>query len=167
MDDEEKRDYYNIAEKLLAEQNFTAAVIAGGVAALLAAVAYGITVAIWPFSYGFAAAAIGIVVGLSMQFLGRGITTKFAWVAAATTITGCALGSLFRVIMRYASGSRTTPIEILRDNSLSEIAAHAISNFSLIELVYWSIGVFFAVFLARRTLSRPERLALGLFEMKT
>ncbi len=81
MDNEEKQKNHELADKLISEQNFAAAVIVGAVATLLAAATYGITVATWAFSYGFAAAGVGIVIGLSMGFLGRGISTKFAVVA--------------------------------------------------------------------------------------
>ena len=97
MDQEEKQRNYDIAEVLLSEQNFPAAVIAGAVATLLAAAIYGIIVARWNFSYGFAAAGIGIVVGISMQYLGRGIKMKFAVAAAVYTVAGCLLGNIFRV----------------------------------------------------------------------
>ncbi len=86
MDQEEKQRNYDIAEVLLSEQNFAAAVIVGAVATVLAAAIYGIVVARWDFSYGFAAVGIGIAVGISMQYLGRGIDTKFA-VAAARTVS--------------------------------------------------------------------------------
>lgn len=53
VNNEEKQKNYDLAKRLISEQNFTAAVIAGAVATLLAAAAYGITVATWSFSYGF------------------------------------------------------------------------------------------------------------------
>ena len=102
MNDEEKQKNYELAEKLFLEQNFAAAAIAGAFATLLAAVAYGIVVEKWPFSYGFAAAGVGIVIGLSMGFLGRGISTKFGVTAALYTIVGCVLGNLFVKIMNLA-----------------------------------------------------------------
>lgn len=117
MNDEEKQKNHELAEKLISEQNFVAALIVGAVATFLAAAAYGITVATWAFSYGFAAAGIGIVIGLSMRFLGRGISTKFAVVATLYTITGGVLGNLFRVIVELAVASATSPIEVLRNNS--------------------------------------------------
>lgn len=64
MNDEEKQRNYELAEKLISEQNFAAAVIVGALATLLAAAAYGIIVETWPFSYGLAAAVVGIVIGL-------------------------------------------------------------------------------------------------------
>ena len=63
MHGDEKQKNYELAEKLISEQNFTAAVIAGAIAMLLAAVAYGIVVKVLPISYGFAAGGVGVVVG--------------------------------------------------------------------------------------------------------
>jgi len=166
MNDEEKQRNYELAEKLNSEQNFAAAVIVGAVASLLAAAAYGITVATWAFSYGCAAVGVGIVIGLSMQFLGRGISTKFAVVATVYTITGCVLGNLFRVIVELAVANATSPIDVLRNNSLSVFAERSVSYFSLVDLVYWFVAVFSAVFLSKRTLSRSERLAIGMYELK-
>ena len=166
MNDEKKQENHELALRLISEQNFLAAVIAGAVATLLAAAAYGITVATWAYSYGFAAASIGIVVGLSMRFLGRGITPKFTVAAAAYTVTGCVLGYFFRIIVELAVASATSPIDVFRDNSVTTLANRSMSYFSLVDLVYWFVAVFFAVFLVRRPLSRSERLAVGLYELR-
>lgn len=166
MDDEEKHKHYELANKLISEQNFAAAVVVGAVATLLAAAAYGISVATWAYSYGFAAAGVGIVIGLSMGFLGRGISTKFAVVATLYTITGCAIGNLFRVIIELAQASATSPIDVFRNNSLSVLVERSISNLSFVDLVFWFVAVFCAVFLAKRSLSRSERLAIGMFELR-
>jgi dipeptide/tripeptide permease len=166
MNDEELQENYALAEKLIAEQNFAAALIGGAVATLLAAAAYGITVATWAFSYGFAAAGIGIVIGLSMRYLGRGISTKFTVVATVYTITGCVLGNLFRVIVELAVASATSPVDVIRNNSLSVFAERSVACFSLVDLVYWFVAVFCAVFLARKSLSRSERLAIGLAQLR-
>jgi len=166
MNDEEKQKNYELAEKLMSEQNFSAAVIVGAFATLLAAVAYGITVETWSFSYGFAAAGVGIIIGLSMGFLGRGISAKFAVAATLYTIIGCVLGNLFVKIMNLAKGTATSPIDVLQNNSLSVLARWSVSGLSLIHLVFWFVAVFAAVFLAKRSLSRSERLAIGLFATK-
>jgi hypothetical protein len=156
MDQEEKQRNYDIAEVLLSEQNFAAAVIVGAVATLLAAAAYGITTAIWDFSYGFAAAGIGIAVGISMQYLGRGIDMKFAVAAAVYTVAGCLLGNVFRVV---------SPLDVFRSNDFSQIA-QSVSYISLGDLVFWFVAVFAAVFLVRRPLSRSDRLAIGMYKLK-
>ena len=157
MDQEEKQRNYDIAEVLLSEQNFAAAVIVGAVATVLAAAIYGIVVARWSFSYGFAAMGIGIAVGISMQYLGRGIEMKFALAASVCTIAGCVLGNVFRVV---------SPLDVFRSNDFLQIAGRWVSYISFVDLVFWFVAVWCSVFLVKRPLSRSERLAIGMYELK-
>ena len=166
MKPEDKQRNYELAEKLFSEQNFSAALVAGAIAALLAAAFYGITTSKWDFSYGFAAAGIGIAVGISMQYLGRGIVTKFAVAAALYTIAGCVLGNLFRAVIDLARGDASSPPDVFRSHDFSALAAQAISYVSFIDLVFWLVAIWFAVFLVKRPLSRVESLALGMHELK-
>lgn len=157
MDQEEKQRNYDRAEVLLSEQYFVPAVIAGAVATLLAATAYSIIVARWDFSYGFAAAGIGIAVGISMQYLGRGIDMKFAVTAALYTIAGCLLGNVFMLV---------SPLHVFQSNEFLPIARQSVAYISFVDLVFWFVAVFAAVFLARRALSRADRLALGMNKLR-
>lgn len=157
MDQKEKQRNYDRAEVLLSEQNFAAAVIAGAVTTVLAAAIYGAVVAQWRFSYGFAVAGIGIAIGISMQYLGRGIDTKFAVTAAAYTIAGCFLGNVFRFV---------SPLEVFQVNDFSLIAGKSVSYISFVDFVFWFVAVFAAAFLARRPLSRSDRLAIGSYELR-
>lgn len=165
MHDDEKQKKYDLAEKLVSEQNFAAAVIAGAIAMLLAA-AYGIVVERWPFTNGFAAAGVGTVVGFFMGFLGRGISAKFSVTAAVYTVAGCILGNLFVKIWNQVRGPIHSFADVLQNNSLSDFARWSVSGLSLIHLVFWFVAVMAAVFLAKRALSRSERLALGLYEAR-
>lgn len=165
MKEEDKQRNYKLAANLIAQQNFAAAIIIGAGATVLAAALYGILTAIWNFSYGFVAAAIGIIIGISMQYLGRGIETKFAVAAFLYTIAGCVLGNLFRVIMSMSIGSATSPLEVWRTNEFSLLAGRAQSYISLIDLVFWFVAVWLAVFLVKRPLSRKERIAIGMYEL--
>lgn len=166
MDDEERQRNCELAEKLISEQNFVAAIIAGAIAMLLAAVAYGIVVEAWPISYGFAAAGVGVVIGFFMGFLGRGISMKFSVAAAIYTIVGCVLGNLFVKIVNLVRATAASPIEVLQSNPLSVLGQWSISGLSLIHFVFWFVAVVAAVFLAKRPLSRAQRLAIGLNEMR-
>ncbi len=166
MKDEEKRKKNELAIKLLAEQNFPAAIIAGAVTTILAAAAFGMVVATWTFIYGFAAVAVGIVIGLATGFLGRGIETKFAVAATVYTIIGCVLGNLSWVIMDLAQAKGTSPIDVLGKHSLPVLVRQAVSNSFSIYLVYWFVAIIAAVSLSRRALSRSDRLAIGLYESR-
>jgi hypothetical protein len=166
MNNEEKQKNYDLAEKLLSEQHFVAAVIGGVVATVLAAAAFGIVVTIWRSSYAFAAAGVGLIVGASIGFLGRGISTKFAVLAAFYTIAGGVLGNLLWVALPMRVAAARTLLDALPNHSLSDLAGQVISRVSFFEFLCWFVAVLAAVFLARRSLSRSERLAVGLFELR-
>ena len=166
MRDDEKQEHYELAERLLSEQNFVAAIIAGAIATLLSAVAYGIIVRLVPISYGFAAAGVGVFVGFFVGYLGRGISTKFSVLAVGYTIAGCVLGNLFVKIMGLAQATRTHPVDVLRSSSLAELAQWSVAGLTLIHFVFWFVAVFAAGFLAKRSLSRQDRLAIGLYEAR-
>ena len=101
-----------------------------------------------------------------MQFLGRGISMKFAIAAGAYTIAGCCLGNLLRVVMEQVRGTGTSPVDLLGNSSLSTLAEWTVSSLSLIDLVYCFVAVVAAVFLAKRPLSRAQRLAIGMLESR-
>lgn len=166
MKPDDKQQKVARAEQLIAEQNFTAALVAGGVAVVLAAIAYGLATITWAFSSGFAATGIGIAVGFSMQFLGRGIEAKFAVLASLYTIAGCLLGNILRVAMTMANGSPNSVAEILQSHSVSRLIEWSIADLSLVDLVFWGIAVWFAVFLVKRPLSRADNLALGTYRLQ-
>jgi ribose/xylose/arabinose/galactoside ABC-type transport system permease subunit len=166
MHDEDKQKNYELAERLISEQNFGAAIIAGAIATLLSAVAYGIVVERWPITYGFAATGVGTVVGFFMGFLGRGVSMKFSVLAAVYTVAGCVLGNLFVRIWNRAQAPTSSLSDVLQDSSLSDLVRWSVSGLSLIHLVFWFVAVVAAVFLAKRPLSRSDRLALGLYEAR-
>ena len=166
MHDEEKQKNLDLAEKLLSEQNFVTAIIAGAVAMLLAAVSYGFIVEAWPFSYGFAAAGVGIVIGFFVGFLGRGITLKFSVVAAVYTVAGCVFGNLLVKIIGLAQTSAQPLLDVIRSNPVSTLAQWSISGLSWIHIVFWFVAVVAAVFLAKRPLSRAQKLAIGMLELR-
>lgn len=167
MNQEEKQRNYELAEKLLSEQNFAAALIAGAVATLLAATIYGIIVAKWSFSYGFAAAGIGIAVGISMQYLGRGIEMKFTVAASVYTIAGCVLGNMFGVVMRLPIENAISTFDVFQSHVFSVLSRWSISHVSFIDIVFWFVAVSAAVSLVKRPLSRAEGLAISIYEMKS
>lgn len=151
---------------MLSEQNFTAAVVIGAIATFFAAIIYSIVVNQWAFAYGFAAAGIGIAVGLPMQFFGRGIETKFAVAASLYTIAGCILGNVIGAVLNPMKLLTGSPADAFHTSDDSTLTGHLISAVSLVDLVFWFVAVFAAAFLVRRPLSRSDRLALGLYAMR-
>lgn len=166
MNSDNNQQLVERAEQLLAEQKLAAAAIVGAVTAIFAAAAYGLTTATWDFSSGFAATGIGIAVGISMQFLGRGIEPIFAVLASIYTVLGCLLGNIFRAAVLLAQGNAFSIFDILQRNSIATVAEWSVANLSSIGLLFWAVAVWFAVFLVKRPMSRQDRLSLGTYTMQ-
>ncbi len=166
MNQEVRQQYDDLAEKLLSEQNFGAAVVSGAVATVLAAVIYGVITSTWNFAYSFAAAGIGIVIGLTMQYSGRGITTIFAVMAGVYTVAGCMLGNFFTAVIDTARTYSASPIDVLLGSFGPVRANWFVSGILLVDLVFWTVAVSGAVFLVKRPLSRSEGLAIHMYAMK-
>lgn len=167
MDPEEKQRNYVLAEKLLSEQNFGAAVIAGGVAMILSAGIYGIVKSLSEsLYYSILAAGIGVVIGFTMQFLGRGIDGKFALVASAYALLGCMLGNMFAVAMCVARAIVVSPFDIFLNTAISELYGWVFTDLHFADLMFWIIGIGGAAYFSRRPLTREEGLALHTYQMR-
>ena len=86
--------------------------------------------------------------------------------AAFYTLGGGVLGNLLWAALPVRVAAARTLLDALRNHSLSDLAGQVISRVSFFEFLSWFVAVFAAVFLARRSLSRSERLAVGLFELR-
>ena len=115
---------------------------------------------------GFAATGVGVVIGLSIGLAGRGIAMKFGILAAVYTIIGCVFGNLIWAAIELAPASATSPIDVLQNTAIPALVERSTYYIFSIALIYWFVAVVAAVFLARRALSRTQRLALGLLEMR-
>ncbi len=167
MEQEEKQRNYDLAEELLSEQNFIVAVIAGAVAMILAAGIYSVmTSASGGFSYSFMAAAIGIAIGFTMQYFGRGIAMKFAVVASIYAILGCILGNLFAAVLYVARANQISPFDVLLNVPASEMSGWVFADLQFADLIFWIAAVGGAVYFVKRRLSREEGVALHMYEMR-
>ena len=167
MEEEEKQRHYALAEKLLSEQNFVPAVIAGAIATILAAGIYGvIALGSGGVAYSFMAAGIGVVIGLTMQFLGRGISTRFAIVASIYAVLGCILGNLFVVVLYAARANQVSPFDVLLNIPPSELLTWAFAGMGFADMIFWIAAIAAAAYFVKRRLSREEGAALHIYEMK-
>lgn len=103
---------------------------------------------------------------MPIGFLGRGIAKKFAVIAALYTISASVLGNLFRAMIELAPATANSVADVLRSSSFSELMERSNHYLFSSALIYWLVAIVAAVFLARRPLSRAQRLALGLLEMR-
>ena len=81
-------------EQLEDQPNLLMGLIAGGIAMLLAAIAWGAITYFADFQIGWMSIGVGFLVGLAIRFFGKGKTITFGIFGAILAFIGCVLGNL-------------------------------------------------------------------------
>ena len=160
MTPEEKEQNYKLAAQLLSEQRFGPAAIGGIVAAVLGAGIYAVVTVATGYAIGFLAIGIGVIVGFTMQYLGRGIETKFVVVASLLAVIGCILGNIFAAILFEARTYGQSPFEIAASIDIRLLFDFLIVDFQFTDLLFWALAIYAASHFAKRPLTREEGLAI-------
>lgn len=164
MTPDEKQQNCERAKVLLAEQNFPAAAISGLIATILSAVIYALIVMNASFSAPFVAAGVGTLIGLAMQFPGRGIELKFAILASILTVAGCLLGDYLIGPLAWLRRQGESVMDIFSQMSIESFVEFTASNFRLVDIVYLAFAIAAAAYCARRPLSRADGLAVHTYK---
>lgn len=160
MTPEEKEANYKIAEKLLAEQNFSAAVFFGIWATILAGAAWAVIAVAAGYVIGYIAIALGVVVGLAVRYTGRGIDNRFSVLAATLAIVGCLAGPLFAAILVEARHSETPLAEIVSSLTPDVILDFFAQTLSFVHVLFWVLAAGSAAYFAKRPLTREQGVAV-------
>ncbi len=161
MKEEEAKHYAELSARLLGEQKFSIAVIAGVVAMILGAAIYAVVaLALAGESVSVVAVVVGLFIGYAMQFLGRGVSAKFAITAAVLALCGCVLAKLFTIALYTLKVQQFSPAMLFRGEQIAEMWRWSISGLDFLDFVFWVTSIGTAAFLAKRRLTRDEDLAM-------
>jgi hypothetical protein len=84
-------------EQARSEQNLPLAILAGGASAFGAAFLWALVKVLTEYQIGWMAIGVGIVVGVAVRTVGRGIDRRFGVVGAGFSLVGCLVGNLFTI----------------------------------------------------------------------
>lgn len=115
-------------------------------------------------AYGFMAAGIGVAVGWTIQYLGRGVTAKFSVLAAVLALAGCVLGNLLYVILAVARATGVSPVDVYASIDPGEMIGHLASDVGFVDWLFWIAAIGAAWYFAKRPLSREEFSAIRMYE---
>lgn len=164
MKPEERQRQLELAEQLLKEQNFGAAVIAGAIATVLGSGFYAVAALLagGP-SVSVLVIAIGAAVGFMMQFLGRGITTHFSLAAAAFGLVSYPLARLCTIALYTSKAEGISIFELFSSERLFAMWTWVLSGVRLVDVIFWIAAVGTAAYFSKRRLSRDEDEAIYTF----
>ena len=164
MKPEEKQRHLELAEELLKEQNFGAAVISGAIATVIGGGIYAVAALLaGGQSVSVLVIVIGAAIGFIMQYLGRGITTQFSLAAAAFGLVSYPLARLCTIALYTTKAEHISLFELFSSERLIAMWAWVFSGIRLVDLIFWIAAVGLAAYFSRRRLSRDEDEAIYTF----
>lgn len=147
---------------LQAEQNLFMGVAGGFVAAIVAAVLWGVITYVTGYQIGFMAIGVGILVGLGVRYLGKGLTPTYGVIGAIFALFGCVLGNIMASVIAASQveGSSFGFVLSAIASSPGLISEILVETFSPIDLLFYAIAVYQAYSFSIRTLSDEDLAAV-------
>ena len=143
-------------QKFEAEQSLVGGFLAGAVAALVGAGAWALVAVLTGYQIGFMAIGVGFLVGLAVQFAGKGISKIFGVMGAALALVGCLLGNYFAVVHFVGEAEGLGFFDTLSRISPAAIPELMMGTFSPMDLIFYGIAVYEGFKLSFRKITHEE-----------
>ena len=143
-------------QKFEAEQSVVGGLLAGGVAALAGAGIWAVVTILTGYQIGFMAIGVGFLVGLAVQFAGKGINKIFGVMGAALALLGCLLGNYFTIVHFVGEAEGLGFFDTLTRISPAAIPELMSITFSPMDLVFYGIAVYEGFKLSFRKITAEE-----------
>jgi len=143
-------------QKFEAEQSMVGGFLAGAVAALVGAGVWALVTVLTGYQIGFMAIGVGFLVGLAVQFAGKGINKIFGVMGAALALVGCLLGNYFTIVHFVGQADGLGFFETLTRINPAAIPELMAITFSPMDLVFYGIAVYEGFKLSFRKITEEE-----------
>lgn len=141
-------------EQMRGEQNLPVGVVAGLIAAIIAAGAWAGVTLLANMQIGFMAIGVGALVGLTVRLAGKGMHLGFGIAGALLAAVGCFAGNLLTVYLELATlisaGEINGPLDV------ELLMAGVIGFFSPIDLLFYGLAIYFGYQFSFRRVSEEQ-----------
>ena len=149
-------------DSLRSEQNILAGALAGLAAALLGAGVWAVVTAMTESQIGWMAVGIGVLVGFSVRFAGKGVDQTFGIAGAALSLIGCVAGNILTITYFVAVNKEMAFMDIFVQLNPGIVYEMLTSTFEIIDLLFYGMAVYFGYKYAFRQVSEDDfNRALG------
>ncbi len=124
------------------EQSLSAAVLWGGLAALLGAIIWAVITAITGYQIGWMAVGIGVLVGFAVRKFGKGTDNRFGFVGAGMSLFGCVLGNLFTIVFYISTQYDLSYFEVLGRLDFEIVVGLLTETFSAMDALFYGIAIY-------------------------
>ena len=145
-------------QRLVSEQNLPLAIVAGLVSSLIGAAAWAAVSVISGYQLGLMAIAVGVLVGLAVRHLGKGISPIYSVIGAGFALFGCLFGNILTIASYLAEETEMTYGAALSQmlGSPEMIVKLMSMTFSPMDLIFYAIAIYEGYKLALRQLTEKD-----------
>ena len=133
-------EYLN--KKIRANQNLIFGIITGLIASLIGAGIWAGFTVITDYQIGWMAVGVGLLVGYTIRFFGKGIDTIFGVAGAVLSLFGCITGNLLTICILVANQQDIQLVEILSVLNFDMIVTLMKSTFQYMDLLFYGIAIY-------------------------
>ena len=131
------------------------ALIGGLAGSVLGAILWASITVATNFQIGFMAVGMGLLVGVTVRYLGQGSSTLFGVLGAVISLFGCLLGNLFSQVGFYAMESAQSLVDSWTYLDFSQIPSVLVESFHPLDALFYIIAVYEGY---RFSINKPETL---------
>ena len=124
------------------KQNLPMAVIAGFISSIIGAAIWAAVTVATEYQIGWMAIGVGLLVGFSVRFLGKGINTIFGYIGASFALFGCLLGNFLSVLGFISIQEGINYFEVFGMIDYSKVPEIMISTFHPMDLLFYGLAVY-------------------------
>ena len=143
-------------ERLRSEQNLVAGLAAGFVAMVVSAILWAAVTIGTGYQIGYMAIAVGLLVGFSVRYLGKGVDSIFGYSGALLALLGCLLGNALSTIGFVAQAEGLSYFEALSVFNYAAIPELLVATFHPMDLLFYGIAVYEGYKFAFRQVTEQE-----------
>jgi len=148
-------------KKLRDEQNIVMGGVAGTIAALIGAAIWAAVTILTDYQIGWMAIGVGFLVGIAIQFVGKGVDIQFQIMGGALALVGCLVGNLSIVVFLIAKQQGTPVLQIASNLDVNVILALLEKTFDLMDLLFYGLAAYAGFNYSAKTISEDELDALA------
>jgi hypothetical protein len=133
-----KLDY----ERLRKEQNLRMGILAASLTALAAALVWAFLSVSTGYRISYVAVVVGLLVGSSMRYFGKGLDKIFGVIGGLLTLAGCLGGILLSLVGTIAGAQSIGYLEVLSSFDGSVLVKLLVSHFRPVDFFFYGVALY-------------------------
>jgi hypothetical protein len=141
-DEIKEKAHPKIYEKIINDQDFTKAIFYGLFAGIIGAFLWALISVLIKLQFGIMAIGVGVLVGFTIKYFGKGISLKYSILGSTISLFGCLLGNFLMVVAFASKEMNITFFQLFNHVPLSKIPQIMWSTAHPMDFVFYAITIY-------------------------